>query len=332
MNRRKTITSGIAKKDAGIEIAPWFAPLAAKREGYNVKVLDVFGTQELLERAREDPAISDKSYHLIEDVDFVGSATEIGGLVPSELHGTFDYIVSSHNFEHLPNPIKFLQGCQSVLKPGGLISMAVPDRRGCFDYFRPHTNTGDWLEAYFEDRKKPSPKQIFDLQSCNAAAIVDGRELGAFFTDTPLATVRTTGDILSAFHAWQSDEYADVYKDAHCTVMSPASLELMLIECRYLGLISLDIESISAPVGCEFYVRLRNRSQLAPPASINETRTALMRQILAERTAQLTGSPPIAQNGAPAGENNVRDITDILFGKKMARSFRAWNHRRAQRK
>jgi hypothetical protein len=114
--------------------------------------------------------------------------------------------------------------------------------------------------------------------------------------------------------------------------MSPASLQLMLIECGYLGLISLDVESISAPVGCEFYVRLRNRSQSASPANINETRTALMRQILAERTAQLTANPLIAQSGAPPGENNVRDITDILFGKKMARSLRAWNHRRAQRK
>ncbi|OIQ69749.1 ubiquinone biosynthesis O-methyltransferase [mine drainage metagenome] len=114
-----------------------------------MRILDVFDRETLQKRGAADMQQNWRDMSLLDEVDYVGSATEVASLVPTELHGTFDYIVSSHNFEHLPNPIKFLQGCASLLKPGGLITMAVPDHRACFDYFRPHTVIGDWLEAYF---------------------------------------------------------------------------------------------------------------------------------------------------------------------------------------
>ena len=54
---------------------------------------------------------------MIEEVDLVGSCTHIGKLVRARGEaGKFDYIVSSRNFEHLPNPIRFLQGCAAARK------------------------------------------------------------------------------------------------------------------------------------------------------------------------------------------------------------------------
>ena len=153
MTRQQHITKYISKAMRGIEIAPWHSPIVPKREGYNCVTLDFFDTATLHQRAKDDPQVNDTLLERIEDVDIVGSAVDIKSLVEArgEL-GAFDYIISSHNFEHLPNPVKFLQGCSEVLKPDGMLSMAVPDKRGCFDYFKPHSTTADFIEAFFENR------------------------------------------------------------------------------------------------------------------------------------------------------------------------------------
>ena len=36
------------------------------------------------------------------------------------------------------------------------------------------------------------------------------------------------------------------YKDCHCWVFTPASFQLIMLDCRYLGLIPFEIEKISA--------------------------------------------------------------------------------------
>lgn len=223
MRRTELILKGIAKSDRGLEIAPWHKPLAPKRDGWNVTTIDVFDTPTLLEKAKRDPNVRED---LIEEVDYVMSACDVGNLDEQ-----FDYIISSHNFEHLPNPIKFLQGVGKVLKPGGLLTMAVPDCRYTFDRYRPRTTTGEWLEAHEEGRVWPSPRQIFD----NAAYFSENGEL------PPLPNF-VTGQV-----------------DTHCSTFSPASLELMLIETQMMGLSPLSIESISKTrPSKEFFVRLRN--------------------------------------------------------------------------
>src|SRR4051812_21528373 len=163
MDRRDAILKYATKQQLGIEIGPWFNPIAAKRDGYRCLPLDVFDAETLRKRAADDPNISEAAAAMIEDVDLIGSSTHIGELVRARSEaGIFDYIVSSHNFEHLPNPIRFLQGCAEALKPDGVLSMAIPDRRGCFDYFRPVTRLSEWIQASIEDRCKPSHAQAFD--------------------------------------------------------------------------------------------------------------------------------------------------------------------------
>ena len=118
MDRREQILKHTTKDQKGIEIGPWFAPLAPEREGYNCLSFDVFKTEDLRRIAERDPNVDNSRIASIEDVDIVCSSTEIYDAVAArdELGG-FDYIISSHNFEHLPNPIKFLRGCEKVLSP-----------------------------------------------------------------------------------------------------------------------------------------------------------------------------------------------------------------------
>ena len=259
MTRSAQILQGITKEMRGIEIAPWFAPIAPKREGFNCLALDVFDRETLLQRAKDDPNIP--GVDLLETVDIVGSATEIADLIPEKEHGTFDYIVSSHNFEHLPNPIKFLQGVEKILKPGGVLSMAVPDKRACFDFFRPLSTIVNWLSAYRDDRSKPTNEQLFEYHAFMSVLSKDGNESRAFSIHDDLDRVHVSGDLRPAYDIWRQTPKTDEYRDAHCSVMTPSSFILLINECRFLGLTSMEIESVSEPAGCEFYVRLINRTE-----------------------------------------------------------------------
>lgn len=254
MKRKNLILKHISKEQRGIEIGPWFSPLAAKKDGFNSLVLDVFDKDRLIENAIADPAIPDDRVPCIEDVDLLGTSTEIEQLIASRNElGTFDYVVSSHNFEHLPNPIKFLQGCGRVLKAGGMLSMAIPDKRVCFDIFRPASTLGQWIEAYFENRDKPSLAQIFEHHASFAE----------FNRRAPYASEASTS--LKGLYAQWLSSAEDVsprkYQDAHCWVFTPASFELMIRDAKFLGISPFSVVSISKSKGNEFFVHLRNEAK-----------------------------------------------------------------------
>lgn len=225
--RDDQIRGHITKDQKGIEVGPWFSPITPKRAGYTCWVLDVFDGPTLRQRAAVDPNIAKEKIECIEDVDLVGTSTEIAQLVRARNElGTFDYIVSSHNFEHLPNPIKFLQGCGQVLKPAGWLSMAIPDRRACFDRYKSNSRLSEWIAAYFEDRQQPTLAQVFDMSVLSSL-------------DPPKKAVpQIARSLKEAFESW--DAHKDLpetpYQDVHCWTFTPTSFELLMIESALLGL------------------------------------------------------------------------------------------------
>ena len=111
MDRRDVILKYITKEKQGIEIGPFHSPLTPKRDGYNCLVMDVFDLATLKKMAKENVGISDEQCELLEDVDLLGSSTHIDKVVDQHGKlGQFDYLVSSHNFEHLPNRSDFSRG------------------------------------------------------------------------------------------------------------------------------------------------------------------------------------------------------------------------------
>ena len=51
-----------------------------------------------------------------------------------------DFIIANHFLEHAQNPISTIRRHFEVLRPGGLLYMAVPDKRFTFDKARPETD------------------------------------------------------------------------------------------------------------------------------------------------------------------------------------------------
>lgn len=292
MDRRDVILKYISKEQRGIEIGPYHSPLTPKRDGYNCLVMDVFDTDTLRAMA-ERSDFSDEMRAQLETVDLVGSSTHIDDVVAKygELK-SFDYIVSSHNFEHLPNPIRFLQGCARVLKPGGLISLAMPDRRACYDYFRSVTTLADWLEAFLEDRRQPSLAQVFDNKWVRCAYDHHGVPYGSFFRGAPPTGI-TVGTTLEAdFQAWVANrKQSEIeYEDAHCSVFTPASFELLIRDAAYLGLIGFEIVEISESPGVDFFAHLRavERPAVLRPSNYDVVRDALAHRMLDEASETST--------------------------------------------
>jgi SAM-dependent methyltransferase len=266
MDRRAQILKFITKDQKGIEIGPWFAPLAPKREGYNCLSFDVFDTDTLKKIAEQDPHVPKNQLNDIENVDVVGSAVNIRDVIAARGDlGSFDYIVSSHNFEHLPDPIRFLQGCECVLKSGGMLSMAIPDKRMCFDFFRPISTSGSWLEALFDERTRPTLRQLFEHSSLRSEYAKNGESSIVFLgVEDPknvigLNSLREAYD--DAIELKRSDSVA--YRDAHCSVLTPSSFSLILLDLTFLGLIKLSIEE-TVHSGAEFYVHLCNPATPMP--------------------------------------------------------------------
>jgi hypothetical protein len=136
--------------------------------------------------------------------------------------------------------------------------MVIPDHRACFDYFRPHTLLSDWLDAYHGGRRRPTIAQVFAQQAYSSAIRRAGVDIGAFSVSDSPAEIQLTGELKSTYEALVSriNRFDETYVDVHCSVMSPSSFELLLLECRQLNLLQFQKVEISGPVGCEFYARI----------------------------------------------------------------------------
>lgn len=281
----------MTKEKIGIEIGPWFSPIAPKRDGYQCLALDILDCATLIEKAKADPFIPKDKIANIEEVDLVGSSIEIENIAKKNgLLEKIDYLLSSHNFEHLPNPIRFLQGCEKVLKPGGMLSMAIPDLRTCFDYFRPITILADWLEAYFTFRERPTFTQIFEQNSLHCQYQRNGEVANTFFlTDDP-AYITPLKSLQETFDRWKRDlaNQETSYRDVHCSTFTPSSFELLISDLNFLGLTKLQLLEISATNGCEFYAHLKRPSHeedisMPDPDCFYARRKALLHRVNNER-------------------------------------------------
>lgn len=346
MTRQKTILKHIDIRKQGIEVAPYFAPIVAKSDGHPVLVLDVFDADKLRESALSDPNLINEWADRIETVDIVGDASNIGPMIQERgLAGKIHYIVSSHNFEHLPNPIKFLQGCSTALELGGVVAMAVPDCRACFDHFRTPTRLSDWIGAYHRDDKQPNPETLFDYWVNQAAYVQNGQNtVGCDIATGQLENFVAVGHLQRDYNRYLAElRHQDSYTDAHRTVMFPETLELLLRDCAHLGLIDLEIIEISQTVGLEFYVYLRKTQTRQ---SMDDTAYGVQRQDLLRRINRGLGAAPflripnapeatlpfVAVHQPVAAPNDLKSFLRRLFGESAFRRVQAANRARLARR
>ena len=118
-------------KGRGIEIGPCQGPIYLN-PGVNVVYVDMHTAKE-----HNDvfPQFKKDGYTITEP-DILYDAEKIDQIFN---RGTQDFVVANHVIEHLIDPVWALGSWYNVLKPGGVLFMAVPDKNHTFDKVRPLT-------------------------------------------------------------------------------------------------------------------------------------------------------------------------------------------------
>lgn len=278
-SRQKKLLNGFDMAWKCMEIGPGYNPLLPKRDGWNVLSVDHTDRSGLVEKYSR--VVVDAG--AIEDVDVVWNGGPLDKAVPECWHGMVDGCVASHVIEHIPNPIVFFLSMAIVLRPSGLLSLAIPDKRYCFDFFQPLTATGDWLHAWKRGAEVHSQRAIF--QQMAYAVRANGLttwDQGAFLHQIELLTPTLTAafDRFSTY----SEEKGAIYEDCHAWHFTPSSFLLMLLELSQLGLVPFSVAQTLPSSGCEFFVILRN----VKPTRLSQNeftaqRVALLRQMVEEQ-------------------------------------------------
>ena len=159
MDRVQKLLFRIDRSMKVLEIGPSYNPVAPKSQGWISWSVDHANQEDLKEKYRSDASVDESR---IEFVDFIWRSGDIDQVIPLEHHNTFNACIASHVIEHFPNPIGFFRSMSRLLNTGGVISLAIPDKRSCFDYFKPLSLTGDLLYADYQSRKRHSKCTAFN--------------------------------------------------------------------------------------------------------------------------------------------------------------------------
>jgi SAM-dependent methyltransferase len=253
LSRRDKILFGINRKGLGLEIGPSHNPVAPKSEGFNVHILDVESQEGLRAKYQGHGVNLDN----IEPVDFVWDGRPLTELVGKA--NCYDFIIASHVIEHVPDFITFLQECEKLLAENGILSLVVPDKRYCFDYFSPLTTTGNIVDAWKDKRTRPSPGQIFDYFA-NSAKRGDAI---AWADDKKGGATNLCHEFYEAKAHYQRTLDSEEYIDVHCWRFTPSSFALIISDLKKLDFYSLSIVKQFETSGCEFYISLSKKNNAA---------------------------------------------------------------------
>jgi SAM-dependent methyltransferase len=241
----------------GLEIGPLAAPRIRKDEG-PVRYLDHASAAELRQKYAVTQVIE---HHLddIVDVDYViGKDRTISETVRQD--GPFDYVMASHVIEHIPDPISWMDDLTHVLKPGGIVSLIIPDKRYSFDINRGLTEISDLVDAYLRRLRQPSFRQVYDFHSKAIASSVDAAAVWAGTADAALARRDDVDDPdAAALQFCRRMQESDDFVDVHCNVFTPDSFLALFEKLAHLALIQFEIAAFFPTDfnSLEFYVSLR---------------------------------------------------------------------------
>ena len=296
--RNARLLQGIARDAPLIEIGPSFNPVAPRSEGWQVTIVD-HATQEDLVRKYAGGAVDTSR---IEAVDHVWAGGPLDAVVPAERHGHYAAMIACHVIEHLPDLIGFLRSAERLLDPDhGVLLLAVPDKRLCFDFFRPPSTTGQFVVAHRAGRGLHSPRALFDHVAYSAT---DGGRAG--WGRAQLAELRLEHTLEQAVEQMELAEIGNEYIDCHGWQFTPASFELLVLEFGELGLTDWRIDWVEPRPAVEFFARLvRGRERFASPAAREARRLDLLRRMVLEQREQielLLGPSPQPAPPVPEGD------------------------------
>jgi SAM-dependent methyltransferase len=186
--------SGNYLNGSGIEIGAMDLPLQVK-PGVKVRYLDRIPKEE---SAKLFPELKDK----LVDVDIIGDGESLFG-IPDNSN---DFIIGNHFIEHTQNPISTIENMLRVIRKGGIVFMAIPDKRFTFDEDRIITPLDHFIKDYEQGPAWSEHEHYFDF--------VKYTDHGLGKTD---AEIEKVIDNLKAinwsihFHVWDHQAMIDMF-------------------------------------------------------------------------------------------------------------------------
>ena len=126
-------------KGSGLEIGGLHQPLEVYH-GARVKYVDRLSMEQLQVAY---PAVAGERQV---EVDRIDDAETLQSFTDS----SHDFVIANHVLEHCRNPIGALTSMLRVVRPGGIVFLAVPDKRYSFDVDRPVTSYEHVKRDYIE--------------------------------------------------------------------------------------------------------------------------------------------------------------------------------------
>lgn len=286
MNKQKVLRH-LNRKGLGLEIGPCHNPVAPKKDGYRVEIIDHLSREQLLNKYKEHPINFDN----IEEVDFIWHGESYAELTGRKKH--YDWIIASHLIEHTPDLIGFLKNCDEVLKDDGMISLVIPDKRYCFDHFRPITGLAKIIDSHFQQHQIHTPggaaEYFLNVAARNEALAWSSTIGGDFRLIHTLEEARQGIDLVVNQQA---------YLDIHAWCFVPHSFRLIIQDLYNLGLTPFQEVDFFPTEGPEFYITLSRAGQgIASPRleMLEIIESEIVEGIFAPNPA-----PPFKQAAEPA--------------------------------
>lgn len=171
----------------GIEIGALHQPMPVPKRAAQVRYVDRLDVDGLKTHYPELGAFALVPVDIVDDGEKLNTFKD----------NSEDFIITSHFLEHTQDPIGTIKRHIEVLKPGGILFMAVPDKRYTFDVLRPNTN----IEHFISDHENgPQPSYMDHVHEY--VSLVD--KLSGHEFDSKVEYIRSTNYSIH-FHVWDAD-------------------------------------------------------------------------------------------------------------------------------
>jgi SAM-dependent methyltransferase len=275
VTRNEKILARISRPMKILEIGPSYSPVLARADNWDVYSLDHKTAEELRAKYARH---SNVDISRIQDVDFVWQDGPIETAIPADQLGTFQACIGSHMIEHMPDIVGFFRSLEAILSPEGVVSLVVPDKRFCFDFFQPITMTGDILAAHREHRVRHTQVSQF-----NAAAymVTAGGDISWGQQPTRLLEF-WNGDVRGAGEHLLQAEDDGIYHDVHGWYFTLSSFRLLMIELAWIGALDFHEVDVFPTNHCEFFITLARGRRTLTDSDFRLARMDLLTQTLLE--------------------------------------------------
>lgn len=205
--RNRRLTASLNLAGAGLEYGPLNRAILSK-DDYKVQYVDYADRDTLVKHYAEHKNVDTSR---IPEIDIVTRGQLISEMIAPN---SIDFILASHVWEHVPDFLGWLESNLIVLKSGGRLAVAYPDKRYTLDMKRRSSMLSDILAAYIEKRTQPTLSQVSD-HFCNVVATTPQDAWAGVVTPTTAKPVHSTESVIRLLQRLRSESR---YVDCHCWV------------------------------------------------------------------------------------------------------------------